>query len=216
MIIDILGYRDWAKRIHELVSYEYRDVHWHDSLSLACSYAPMTFVVGWSNLIPEDKHKDRDFFVLHPSSLPKYRGGSPLQHQIIAGHKVSAITIFKLDEKYPEVDSGPIVWQMPFSLEGKLSDIFDRIVKVGSMGITSVIRAYGNGTLCPMPQDYDMGFTMPRRKPEESQIWITDIQEKTAEQLHNKIRALQDPYPNAYIVCGDGKKLYLTESHLDD
>ena len=27
--------------------------------------------------------------------------------------------------------------------------------------------------------------------------------------IYNKIRCLQDPYPNAFIICGDGKKLYI-------
>ena len=38
---------------------------------------------------------------------------------------------------------------------------------------------------------------------------IDDIKTNNAKQLYNKIRCLQDPYPNAFIVCGDGKKLYL-------
>ena len=42
-----------------------------------------------------------------------------------------------------------------------------------------------------------------------SEISIDDIKLYTAEDLHDKIRCLQDPYPNAFIVCSDGKKLYL-------
>ena len=35
---------------------------------------------------------------VHPSLLPKYRGGSPMQHQIINGEKESAVTLFYMDE----------------------------------------------------------------------------------------------------------------------
>ena len=49
-----------------------------------------------------------------------------------------------------------------------------------------------------------------------SEIRLDDFKNCTSKQLHDKIRALQDPYPNAYIRCKDGKKLFLTESRLED
>ena len=53
-----------------------------------------------------------------------------------------------------------------------------------------------------------------RRNPNESEINIEDIKKCTAIDIHNKIRALQDPYPNAFIICSDGSKLYLTKSKI--
>ena len=49
-----------------------------------------------------------------------------------------------------------------------------------------------------------------------SEIKLEDFKSFTAEQLHNKIRGLQNPYPNAFIVCKNGTKLYLTESNLGE
>src|SRR3989344_8512873 len=43
---------------------------------------------------------------IHPSLLPKYRGPSPLQQQILDGVTETGVTIIKLDEK---MDHGPIV-----------------------------------------------------------------------------------------------------------
>ena len=54
--------------------------------------------------------------MLHPSSLPKYRGGSPIQNQIINGEKISAVTLFKMNEK---IDQGDIIFQK----EIELSDV---------------------------------------------------------------------------------------------
>ena len=45
---------------------------------------------------------------IHPSLLPKYRGPSPLQQQILDGLTETGVTIIKLDS---EVDHGPIVAQ---------------------------------------------------------------------------------------------------------
>jgi methionyl-tRNA formyltransferase len=38
----------------------------------------------------------------------------------------------------------------------------------------------------------------------------------TAKELHNKIRALQSPYPNAFIRCKDGTKLFLCMSKVKE
>ena len=44
--------------------------------------------------------------MLHPSALPKFRGGSPIQNQIIRNIKNSKVTLFKMNEK---IDAGPII-----------------------------------------------------------------------------------------------------------
>ncbi|MBI2621839.1 MAG: methionyl-tRNA formyltransferase [Candidatus Levybacteria bacterium] len=45
---------------------------------------------------------------IHPSLLPKYRGPTPVQSAILAGNKITGLTIYKLDQ---EVDHGPIIYQ---------------------------------------------------------------------------------------------------------
>lgn len=219
MIIDILGYRDWAKEVYKAVSqtiFSDHTVHWHDNFEMTC-YASCLFAVGWSEIIPLDKHHSSgNMFVLHPSPLPKYRGGSPIQHQLLEGEKVSAVTIFKLDEEHKDVDSGPICWQMPFSLEGNLDQIFERIIHVGSRGILTIVEAIEDGTIAYLEQDETQVTQFRRRDPKESQILHSELDEWPAWKLDAKIRGLQDPYPNAFITCADGNKLFLTGSHLDD
>ena len=51
--------------------------------------------------------------MLHPSPLPKYRGGSPIQNQIIRGVVDSMVTIFVMNDK---IDAGDIIAQSPFLL----------------------------------------------------------------------------------------------------
>ena len=55
-----------------------------------------------------------------------------------------------------------------------------------------------------------------RRKPSESEITFKEIKSKSANYLYNKIRMLQDPYPNPYIKTIDGKKIYIKESYIGD
>ena len=58
-----------------------------------------------------------------------------------------------------------------------------------------------------------------RNKEEKKNILILldqMIEKAKADDVHDKIRALQNPYPNAFITCKDGTKLYLTESKVGD
>ena len=51
--------------------------------------------------------------MLHPSDLPKFRGGSPIQNQIINGVKKTKISIFRINS---EIDAGDIVAKAPLDL----------------------------------------------------------------------------------------------------
>ena len=215
--IMICGYRDWSYDIFkntELTFDGQKEIIYIDdkeSLDLVIDkYNPeMIFFVGWSWIVEKEIIEKYNCICLHASKLPKYRGGSSIQHQLINGDKTSAVTLFKMTTK---LDAGDILFQEDFSLDGNLIDIFRRIVSVGSCGVSNVIE--GNYRL--RKQDDSESTYYKRRTPDMSEIKLEDFKSFTAEQLHNKIRGLQNPYPNAFIVCKNGTKLYLTESNLGE
>ena len=69
---------------------------------------------GWSWMVPKNILALAKCVCLHPSPLPRYRGGSPLQHQIINGERKSAVTLFYIGEA---LDSCDILIKKPFSLD---------------------------------------------------------------------------------------------------
>ena len=157
-----------------------------------------------------DKYK---CICVHPSPLPKYRGGCPLQHQIIDGVEKSAISIFVMDDK---LDHGPILSQTSLNLTGELKDVLSRLTTRTSHELSEVIeRLEREPDWMGVPQDHSQATLYKRRTPSESEINIEDFGNYTAKELYNKIRALQDPYPNSYITCKDGTKLYLTQAKHD-
>lgn len=219
MLVDILAYRDWAKNLaYNVRSYCEENNIECDIHGLYNGYhmeADITFLVGWSEIVPLGFYQDRMVLVLHPSPLPLYRGGSPIQHQILSGEKESKVTLFKLDKNHPKVDSGPIHSQTKFSLRGNLSDILSRVSDVGAFLVQDAITEFKDTrTLQLYEQDETRATTFKRRLPDESEITDFELHELTAEQLYNKVRALQDPYPNAFIRCFDGSRLYITQAHL--
>lgn len=110
------------------------------------------------------------------------------------------------------LDDGDIISQSIFSLEGDIKDIFKRI---SDLGFSSTFDIISNGYFL-RKQDHKQATICKRRKPCDSEITIDEITNNTAEYLHNKIRMLTDPYPNAYIKCKDGTKLFLIKSYYDD
>lgn len=173
--------------------------------------ADVVLFYGWSWMVAGSLLDTTPCICLHPSPLPKYRGGSPLQHQILAGEKESAVTLFSVTSG---VDDGPILAQGRLSLEGELADILDRISSVGAELTIGVLDGLAEGTLVPTPQDESQMSIYKRRKPEESEITMAEISSMPAEYIYNKVRALQSPYPNAFIMCSKGKRVYLTGAHL--
>jgi len=211
------GYREWSKEIFKrLDSYTKKVVNLihitkgDDLKKSVDEHSPeFIFFVGWSWIIDKDIIENYNCICLHPSPLPKYRGGSPIQHQIMNGETKSAVTLFKMDEG---IDTGDILYQIGINLNGELKDIFDRIIAVGVVGIKNILdRKYTQ-----IKQD-DKESTFYRRKtPNMSEIKIEDFNNYTAKELYDKVRALQNPYPNPFIICKNGTKLFFERVRSDD
>jgi len=210
MKILCVGYRDWAKKIYKNLNlskkyklyYQYSRLGLQKKIIKICP--DIILFYGWSWKIEEKIFSSIDCFMLHPSPLPKYRGGSPIQNQIIRNEKTSAVTIFKINNL---IDGGDIYFQKKFSLEGNLSEIFDRIIKIGIKGTKLILS---KKKIKIKKQNNLKSTFFKRRKPHESEITIKEIQTKSARYIYNKIRMLQDPYPNAYIKIKN-KKILIKE-----
>jgi methionyl-tRNA formyltransferase len=216
------GYRSWAEKIYySLVkknkyNFAIKLIKTPEELAdeIKAEKPLAMFFVGWSWIVKKDIVDSNLCVCLHPSPLPKYRGGSPIQHQIINGEIDSAVTLFKMDE---HIDRGEILFQQSFSLQGNLDDIFSRITDAGGVGIEKIIDNISNSVKIDMlAQDEKKATYYKRRTPDMSEIKVNDILNSSAKEIYNKIRALQDPYPNAYIVCGDGSKLFLQSASLEE
>ena len=149
-MINILfcGYRDWSHNLFMNVRSEviknipkYNVVYLDDKNLLdekIEQYKPKyIFFIGWSWIIKDDIINNYPCICLHPSPLPKYRGGSPMQHQIINGESDSAVTLFYMDDG---IDTGDILFQKKFSLNGDLVDIYNRVSQIGSEGVIKIIE----------------------------------------------------------------------------
>ncbi len=183
---------------------------------------------SWSWIVREPILSKYLCLCLHPSDLPSYRGGTPIQHQIIDGVKASAVSVFKMG---PGIDDGPIYRKHPISLEGSIRDVFARMADAGKVITRSLIsdmmghklkfvdqiEALPKATfalLRDVPKEYWKEVfakaTRKRRKPKDSEIELEKVRSMSFEKLNDLVRALGDPYPNAYISFGS-KRLLIKE-----
>ncbi len=216
MKIACVSYRSWANKIYNRLIDKYKDDHKFflirskeefNKEELIKFNPDLILWYGWSWIVDEYFTKNYISVMLHPSPLPKYRGGSPIQNQIINGEKKSSVSLFKMNNF---LDEGDIYFQREFSLEGSLDDIFFRITEIGFLGTCRLI----DGEYKVIKQDHSKATYFKRRKPMDSEITIHELKTKSATYIHNKIRMLNDPYPNAFIKCANGEKIYLIKSKL--
>lgn len=209
------GYRDWALEIFNNIR-EIPDEMYVMSSKRTVKYdiietinPDMVLFYGWSWMVPQEIVDKYTCLCLHPSPLPLYRGGSPIQHQILAGEMSSAVTIFKMGKG---MDDGPVYIQKDISLDGDILDIYQRITETGTLLTEEII----NYLPFPWDQDESKATTFRRRKPKESEITPEELSTLSASKLHDKVRMLTGPYPTAFITCADGSKLYLHKTSVED
>ena len=216
MRVACIGYRSWALNIYDRLADTldnnfliFRTQAQYNEDVLKDFRPDLVLFYGWSWHVSREIINDFRCLMLHPSPLPKYRGGSPIQNQIIDGKKNSKVSIFLMND---EVDAGDIVAQENISLEGSLNDIFNRIEEVGFQ-LTLNILSDG---FKPKPQNQNEATYYKRRRPEDSEITIEELSICTSDYLFNKIRMLDDPYPNAFIRTIDGKKLVIKVAEIKE
>jgi methionyl-tRNA formyltransferase len=167
----------------------------------------IAFFYGWSWIISENIYKNFLSLCLHPSKLPKYKGGSPLQHQIIDGIKQSAVSIFKI---YKGIDTGPIYKKVNLSLNGELKNIFKRISFIGAKITIKLLNNFNSNNRIIFFKQRNFHKIYKRRKKKDSEFKLEDIKKKSFFYLNNFVRCLNDPYPNAYFKFNN-KLIFITK-----
>ena len=217
MRILCFGYRSWALNIYKKLDKELKAefVIFNQTKLITeekiTNYNPdLILFYGWSWNVPKLVTNNFNCLMLHPSDLPSYRGGSPIQNQIINGIINSKMTIFLMNEF---MDEGDIVSQSKLDLNGTIDQIFKRIEKRGYVLTKNIIM---NGIIKRTKQSHKNISSYKRRSPKDSEITIQELLEKDSKYLYNKIRMLGDPYPNAYIKTVDNRKLLIKLAVIED
>lgn len=197
------AHRQWAKKLHKKLTKRYhRMMLLSDPKKLTPKYIKkinpeIIFFPDWSWIIPAEIVNNYRCVCFHESNLPKFRGGSPIQNQIIRGMAKTKSTAFLMSEG---LDQGDILLQKELSLKGSLNNIFERMIKNDYEMVTKIIKGQYK-----MKKQVGKPSVYKRRKPEESQLKNLNYSKRY---LYDFIRMLEDPYPNAFIKIGKKKIIF--------
>lgn len=150
------------------------------------------FFLHWSWIVPASVYERFDCVVFHMTDLPYGRGGSPLQHLILAGVETTQLSAIVMTA---ELDAGDVYAKRPLSLAGTAQDIYERSDQVAEAMIADLVAH----PRPPVPQEGEP-VVFVRRRPEQSEV-PTDLVDLDA--WYDFVRMLDaEGYPHAFIDHG--------------
>ena len=147
---------------------------------------------------------------VHPSLLPKYRGASPIQAQILNDEKKVGITIILMDEK---MDHGPVLAKRELEIPSSndqipneiptTKELSEKLAAEGGKLLAETIPKWLAGEIKPIPQDNSQATFCQKITKEDGLIDLNG----DSRQNFLKIQAFAG-WPGAYFfVEQNGKKI---------
>lgn len=140
---------------------------------------------------------------VHASLLPKFRGGAPIHHALLAGEKTTGITIMYMAEG---LDSGDIIAQSAIDIkdEDDTGILHDKLSLLGSELLLDTLPSIFEGENNKTAQNHAEATYSPNISKEDE---LLDFN-RTAVEVFNHIRGLS-PFPGAYTMLEDKRfKIY--------
>jgi methionyl-tRNA formyltransferase len=149
---------------------------------------------------------------LHGGPLPHYRGGSPLNWQILRGEPEIGISLLLTEEG---IDSGPVLAhdRFPLGPDETIDEVVEKTLPRFARLLLGVLAAWRGGTLRGEPQDPARARSFAKRLPRDG--WI-DLHALAAQQVHDLVRALSGSYPGAFAFHAGRKVVIERTRRLDE
>ena len=148
-------------------------------------------------------------FNVHASLLPRWRGSAPIQRAILAGDKITGVTIMKMDG---DLDTGPVYLdhKVLISKQTTAQSLHDTLAALGGELMSKVLEQICEGALLPKPQAKDGIIYASKLKKSEGRIDWT----KASAEIECQIRAL-NPWPGVWFEF-DGHRIKVLAAHVGD
>lgn len=168
-------------------------------------------VVAYGRILPQ-KVLDvpaRGCINIHASVLPQYRGSAPYQWAVLDGLEETGVTAMYLCR---EMDAGDIidVSKTPIGENETAGELLDRLAVLGADLLSRTLTRFKSGEVTAVPQsEAEVSYAPMLDKSICPVDW-----NKTAQEIHNKVRGLH-PWPIATAEIG-GKKMKLHQTVVVD
>jgi methionyl-tRNA formyltransferase len=137
---------------------------------------------------------------IHASLLPRWRGAAPIQRAILAGDRITGVTIMRMDEG---LDTGPMLLRESVTIGPKTNagQLHDELAATGARMIVAALAGLAAGTLDETPQPKDGVTYAAKIDKAESRIDWT----RPAIEIERRLRAFA-PAPGAWFEL-DGERI---------
>lgn len=145
---------------------------------------------------------------VHPSLLPKFRGGAPIHHAIMHGEEMTGVSFIQMTKA---MDAGDIYAQVttPIDKDETMAQLSDRLLVLSKQMIKDHLEDYILGNLKPVVQQEDQVILGLNITKEEEKV---SFQSEEVHALYNHIRGLID-WPMPYGIV-DGKRMKFTHVRM--
>lgn len=148
---------------------------------------------------------------LHGGRLPQYRGGSPLNWQMINGEVHAGVSVIRVTEG---IDSGSLLasGEIPIAPDDTIAEVHAKSHVVFARITLEVVTALESGTLAERAQDENMARYWHQRSTEDGRVrW--DLM--TAQKANDLVRAVTRPYPGAFCYR-DGRRITIWRTRVPE
>lgn len=161
-----------------------------------------TFVIGWSQICGPEFRAAANGNVIgyHPAPLPRLRGRATLPWTILLDEKITASTLFWIDDG---VDSGDILAQKFFHVAPRenAASLYQKHMLALKAILQTALPALKAGEEVRQVQDPECATYATKRVPADGRIdW-----HRPASEIDRLIRAVGRPYPGAFTHFKDGQ-----------
>jgi methionyl-tRNA formyltransferase len=148
----------------------------------------------------------RGAFNVHASLLPRWRGAAPIQRAILAGDRVTGVTVQRM---VLALDAGDVVTGLELAIgpEETSGELLTRLAELGARAAIGALDLIESGRIQPVPQDPSLVTLAPKLSKGEGQLdWS-----RPAEDLARRVRALT-PWPGARTSEPGGRELTIEQA----
>ncbi|MBF0518541.1 MAG: methionyl-tRNA formyltransferase [Nitrospirae bacterium] len=139
---------------------------------------------------------------LHGGKLPQYRGGSPINWQVINGETTGGCTVLYVDEG---IDTGDIIEERlyPIGANETAGEIISKTLAIFQEILVNAVTHIDSSTLKTTKQNLQEGAYYCKRYPKDGKInWAL----MRASDVHNLVRGLNgEGLPGAFTSLNDEK-----------
>ena len=175
--------------------------------TLAALAPDLLVVVAYGLLLPSAvlEMPSRGCVNVHASLLPRWRGAAPIQRSIMAGDRMTGVTIMGMEEG---LDTGPVYLTKTLAIEATDTGgtLHDKLAPVGAQALIEALPGILDASTEPQPQDDEQATYASKLSKEAAQIdWS-----RPAIEIDRMVRAF-DPWPVAQTRLGsDALRIWST------